>query len=148
MEHPTDVPKIMYASRAHSQLTQVIKEMKGTKYNKMKMAVLGSREQLCIHPDLTNENRIRKCESKIRTKITDGNGQKRCGCSFYDGVKEATSMFSEKILDIKDLVTEGKQNTFCPYYMSSELAKDADIIFIPYNYILDPKSRGYYYNSG
>jgi len=27
----------------------------------------------------------------------------------------------------------------CPYYTSKELKKDADIIFMPYNYLIDPK---------
>jgi len=29
----------------------------------------------------------------------------------------------------------------CPYYTSRELKKDADIIFMPYNYLIDPKVR-------
>lgn len=29
----------------------------------------------------------------------------------------------------------------CPYFLTRELKLDADIIFMPYNYILDPKSR-------
>lgn len=29
----------------------------------------------------------------------------------------------------------------CPYFLTRELKKDADIVFMPYNYILDPKSR-------
>ena len=29
----------------------------------------------------------------------------------------------------------------CPYYISHALAKDADLVFAPYNYVLDPKIR-------
>lgn len=35
----------------------------------------------------------------------------------------------------------GKKRSFCPYYMTKELKRDADIIFMPYNYLLDPKTR-------
>lgn len=48
-------PQIIYASRTHSQLTQVMKELKRTNYSNMKAAILGSRDQLCLHPDLSQE---------------------------------------------------------------------------------------------
>ena len=32
----------------------------------------------------------------------------------------------------------------CPYYMCRELKNDADIIFMPYNYLLDPKVKDCY----
>lgn len=48
---------------------------------------------------------------------------------------------SSSVIDIEDLVQLGNKNKFCPYYMSKELQKHADIIFLPYNYLLDPKAR-------
>ena len=42
------VPTIIYASRTHSQLSQVVHELRNTRYQP-KHAVLASREQLCIH---------------------------------------------------------------------------------------------------
>lgn len=50
------VPKVIYASRTHSQLAQAMQELKKTKYNGMKAAIIGSREQLCIHPDVVKES--------------------------------------------------------------------------------------------
>lgn len=50
------VPKVIYASRTHSQLAQAMQEMKKTNYNGMKAAIIGSREQLCIHPDVIKES--------------------------------------------------------------------------------------------
>lgn len=49
------VPKVIYASRTHSQLAQAMQELKRTNYNTMKAAIIGSREQLCIHPDVVKE---------------------------------------------------------------------------------------------
>lgn len=50
------VPKVIYASRTHSQLAQAMQELKKTDYNCMKAAIIGSREQLCIHPDIVKES--------------------------------------------------------------------------------------------
>lgn len=49
---PMRSPVIVYASRTHSQLTQVVRELKKTAY-RPRIAVLGSREQLCVHPSVS-----------------------------------------------------------------------------------------------
>ena len=43
---------------------------------------------------------------------------------------------------MEDIITVGKRHTLCQYYWSVQLAEDVDIIFCPYNYILDPRIRG------
>ncbi|KAK3751816.1 hypothetical protein QZH41_013293, partial [Actinostola sp. cb2023] len=43
--------------------------------------------------------------------------------------------------DIEDLVRVGKKSRACPYYSARELMREADIIFCPYNYLIDPKIR-------
>ena len=51
VRRPNSAPKIIYASRTHTQLSQVIQELKGSGYAP-KIAVLGSREQLCAHREV------------------------------------------------------------------------------------------------
>eukprot|EP00794_Sanderia_malayensis_P019946 gene19946-21899_t len=130
------VPKIIYASRTHSQLSQAINELKNTIYNP-KVCVLGSRDQMCINPEVLKLDgstaKIYACKGKISTK----------SCMFFnnlDSQKENTE-FSEHVLDIEDLAKLGDKNKVCPYYMSRELRTNADLIFMPYNYVLDFKSR-------
>lgn len=131
------VPKIIYASRTHSQISQAMGELKRTSYNIMKAAVIGSRDQLCIHPDLakeTNANKIQMCKIKVKSR----------SCSFHtrlDSIKENPEFTSANVMDIEDLVTIGRKLKCCPYYASKEKMDDADIIFMPYNYLLDPKIR-------
>ncbi|KAM6248742.1 regulator of telomere elongation helicase 1 isoform 2-T2 [Porphyrio hochstetteri] len=132
----TDVPKIIYASRTHSQLTQVINELKNTVY-RPKICVLGSREQLCINPEVkrqeSNHMQIYMCRMKVMARA----------CHFYNNVEEKSTEkeLIESIMDIEDLVKSGNKHRACPYYLSRSLKQQADIIFMPYNYLLDSKSR-------
>ncbi|KPP65158.1 regulator of telomere elongation helicase 1-like [Scleropages formosus] len=132
----TDIPKIIYASRTHSQLTQVINELKNTTY-RPKVCVLGSREQLCINPEVmrqeSNHVKVHMCRAKISSR----------SCIFYNNVEEKSTdkELVNSILDVEDLVKAGNKNRVCPYYLSRSLKQQADIIFMPYNYLLDPKSR-------
>lgn len=50
-------------------------------------------------------------------------------------------MFNQEICDIEDLVKAGQKLKCCPYFLSKELKQSADITFMPYNYLLDPKTR-------
>uniref|UniRef100_W5M0Q7 Regulator of telomere elongation helicase 1 n=1 Tax=Lepisosteus oculatus TaxID=7918 RepID=W5M0Q7_LEPOC len=132
----TDIPKIIYSSRTHSQLTQVIGELKNTAY-RPKVCVLGSREQLCINPDVmrqeSNHIKVHMCRAKMSTR----------SCLFYNNVEEKSNEkeLVNTILDVEDLVKSGNKHRVCPYYLSRSLKQQADIIFTPYNYLLDPKSR-------
>ncbi|KAF7460859.1 hypothetical protein GHT09_018831 [Marmota monax] len=75
----SDIPKIIYASRTHSQLTQVIGELRNTSY-RPRVCVLGSREQLCIHPEVkkqeSNHMQIHLCRKKVTSR----------SCHFYNNV--------------------------------------------------------------
>lgn len=132
----TDIPKIIYASRTHSQLTQVIAELKNTSY-KPKVCVLGSREQLCINQEVmkheSNHIKVHMCRAKVSTR----------SCMFYNNFDEKSTdkEIMNSILDVEDLVKTGKKQRICPYYLSRSLKQHADIIFMPYNYLLDSKSR-------
>ena len=44
-------------------------------------------------------------------------------------------------LDIEDLVRWGKKRKICPFFASREGWEEADLILLPYNYILDPRTR-------
>ncbi|KAA8541819.1 hypothetical protein F0562_022971 [Nyssa sinensis] len=134
----SNLPSIIYASRTHSQLRQVIQELKRTNY-RPKMVVLGSREQLCIHEEVSllhGRTQTNACHSLCRKRT------KRY-CAHYPRVaefmKENPGLGNEPI-DIEDLVNIGRSCGPCPYYVSRELHKVADILFTPYNYLID---RGY-----
>ncbi|VAH77260.1 unnamed protein product [Triticum turgidum subsp. durum] len=129
-------PVIIYASRTHSQLRQVIKELKATSY-RPKMAVLGSREQMCIHEEvskLQGKAQNNGCHYLCKKRLCRHNN------IVTDYMKNNTEIGSEPF-DIEDLVNIGRTKGPCPYYISRELSKSVDILFAPYNYLIDPGNR-------
>lgn len=133
-----DAPTIIYASRTHSQLTQAMQELKRTAYSYVRSTILGSRDQLCIHPDVSqqenNSTKIVMCQAMVKAR----------SCYLQNRVEKMTierSIQELNIADVEDIVKLGHKHKFCPYYMTRELKKQADVIFLPYNYLLDPKAR-------
>lgn len=114
-----------------------MKELRRTNYRHMKVGIIGSRDQLCINPEVMKETnssiKIALCRAKVSART----------CQFYNNVelKSKEAFIDDGIIDIEDLVKKGKKFNCCPYYGSRELQKDVDILFTPYNYIIDPRTR-------
>lgn len=69
-------------------------------------------------------------------------------CSFYHGVHKLSEQHTlqpghglYQAWDIEDLVRLGRKLRACPYFAARELMVGADIVFCPYNYLLDPQIR-------
>ena len=45
------------------------------------------------------------------------------------------------VQDVEDLHKVAKKNMWCPYYAMKDRAAGADVIFMPYNYMIDEKIR-------
>lgn len=117
-------------------------ELKRSAYSYMKAGVSASRDQLCIHPELKtedNSNKMHNCK-QMRDEHS---------CGFFNNVGKSLKrpeISEHSIHDIEDLVRHGRNFQCCPYYVAKELSDVADIHFMPYNYLLDPKIR-YIYQS-
>ncbi|XP_069135470.1 Fanconi anemia group J protein homolog [Argopecten irradians] len=143
-EMPTDrkkymVPKIYFGTRTHKQITQIVRELKKTAYKEARMTILGSREHTCIHPSVSKM----KGKNEGCKELLDGPG-----CKFNDRVKKVFACQSyikdlglTEAWDLEDIINVGRAKTACPYYGTRSLKKDADIIFCPYNYLIDPIIR-------
>ena len=128
-----DKPKIIFASRTHSQVTQIVGELRATKYVP-RMTVLASREQYCIHPKISkSSHRNEECKNALENHA----------CGFYHNKERliTSPTFASQVWDIEDIVQGGKRKRACPYFAARELADGADIIFCPYNYLIDPLIR-------
>lgn len=70
-------PRIYYASRTHSQLSQAVQELKNTVY-RPNVCVLGSRDQLCVNDEVV------KVPAGARTGLCRVKVQKKL-CAYYAG---------------------------------------------------------------
>jgi regulator of telomere elongation helicase 1 len=107
---------ILYASRTHSQLSQVVSELKNTGYAP-RMTVLGSREQLCIQSTFVNlkgGSLTRACNT-----LTDTH---RCmyknNLEHFSGRAEGVGDRPSPILDIEEIRNMGIRDSVCPYFYS------------------------------
>lgn len=102
-----------------------------------KVAALASREQMCINPQVTNmannaaKNRV--CRIKVKTR----------SCAFYQRFEETkeSAMAATPCADIEEMINYGNRHRVCPYYLSKNSEKSAEIMFLPYNYVFDPSIR-------
>ncbi|KAL5106358.1 Regulator of telomere elongation helicase 1 [Taenia crassiceps] len=114
----SDAPLLIFSSRTHAQLNQAIQAFKNTVYSSRRIGVLGSRDQLCSLPEVLNlENnsaKVYQCRLRISTRT----------CEYHRNLDGASGA--------------------CAYYLSREVKSDAEILFMPYNYLLDVKIRTLY----
>ena len=137
-------PRIFFASRTHSQLEQIIGEFRRCPDTFVKvpskiglhMTILGSRRHMCINPDVRNSDDIDDmCRDLMRREGGDS-----CQYKPNPNARDNLGTLMPPVWDIEDLVKYGTQHKACPYFHARE--KDqANIVFCPYNYLLDPRIR-------
>jgi Rad3-related DNA helicase len=44
-------------------------------------------------------------------------------------------------MDIEELTNAMKEKEVCPFFLSRSMLGDAEILFVPYNYLIDPIAR-------
>ncbi|XP_033112136.1 Fanconi anemia group J protein homolog [Anneissia japonica] len=140
-EKPKKLPRIYFGTRTHKQIAQIVKEMGRTAYKDTNMTILGSREHLCIHPRVSKgPNKNEGCKDLLKRKFGES-------CNYYNNVHRIKSQWQleryglDTAWDIEDLVRVGKKAKACPYFAVRGLKDEANVVFCPYNYLIDPKIR-------
>ncbi len=137
---------IIYASRTHSQLKQVVQELRATDY-RVETVVLGSRDQMCINERVKskqyrqnggNTSLIHACHRAVKSR----------SCKFKNNLDhddgswfKSLSLGNTRVPDIEDLVKSGKRDSVCPYFAVREASTNAKLVLMPYNYLLDASVR-------
>ncbi|KAI3629477.1 hypothetical protein MIR68_012492 [Amoeboaphelidium protococcarum] len=145
----TQSPKVYIGTRTHKQISQMITQLRKTTYEPS-IAILGSRNQFCVNDKVIKK--AQKSNGGLNTACKDLLNDK--GCKFFQRVHVLKARYDEEtqlhttlegpvrqIYDIEDLSLLGRKHKGCPYFTSKLIAQDADVIFCPYNYIIDPNIR-------
>ena len=163
--------QIIFCSRTHSQLTQVVGELNRTRFGGAEGTVsavaVAGRRQLCVNPAALavgttaarlNERclelgkqkgggkRAKKSADDARAKKTDDDGSaSRGGCPFLRRRRGAVEDLAEAALampmDIEDLAAAGVRHRACPYYAARRALPRADLVFAPYASVLQKETR-------
>ncbi|KAK7321841.1 hypothetical protein VNO77_32829 [Canavalia gladiata] len=132
-------PTIYYASRTHSQISQVIHELQKTAY-RVPMAVLASRKHYCTNKNvLGKENIDEECKLLLKDQAA--------GCPEFKNAHKVKGHPSvqkggcHEVHDIEDLVKVGQMVKGCSFYAARSMSDDAELVFCPYSYIINPVIR-------
>ncbi len=128
---------VYYCSRTHTQLQQVIDELRSCEdyLDNLRPCLLASRSHTCINSKIKELAKQKSLDEVCRKAVKEF----RCRLAMTAASKEVSSLARMKlrIWDIEDIVQYGKKNKCCPYFLSKELHTGADIVFVPYNFVLD-----------
>eukprot|EP00249_Psilotum_nudum_P005576 c19029_g1_i1 orf=1-1221(-) len=139
LEKKPKVPTIFYATRTHSQISQVLQEYHKTNY-RVPMAVLAARRHYCTNKNVRHKTNVDE-ECKLLLKDPDRS------CPQFKNVHKVKNHPSlekggvHEVHDIEDLVGIGHSVKGCAYFAARSMALDAQIVFCPYGYILNPIIR-------
>ncbi|CAI5743189.1 unnamed protein product [Hyaloperonospora brassicae] len=140
--------RIYFCSRTHSQLAQVVNELKGcpvsyldmpgeseTYSKQLQTCVLGSKRNMCINRNVNKDPA--QVDEKCRLALEGSS------CSYFKKRKKVNDMRRSvsPVWDIEDLVKLAQKHRECAYFHSREALEQANIVFAPYNYLLDPSIR-------
>ena len=136
-EETNSSAQILYSTRTHSQLSNVVKELKKTRF-RPRVAHIASRKILCI-----NQN-INKYDNYIITRLCH-NLRSNKTCPY--GVEEVVNKVANDVLlpriDLEEYVKMCQSKNVCPYYAAQINSQKADLILAPYSYIVDPNVRNF-----
>ncbi|XP_033171454.1 ATP-dependent DNA helicase DDX11 [Drosophila mauritiana] len=147
--------QIFFCSRTHSQLAQIVTELRKTPHGQSVRCIsLGSRQQLCGNPavrklkhvGLMNERCLDMATKKARpnpskkSRLT-AETNSRCPFKAASLVESLRDLALTEPLDIEELANEGTACGGCSYYASRSAVEHAQLILLPYQLLLQKSAR-------
>ncbi|TPX69126.1 hypothetical protein SpCBS45565_g02654 [Spizellomyces sp. 'palustris'] len=156
-QHYPEKRKLIYCSRTVPEIEKALAELRRLmEYRKsqgMQEKFLGlgltSRRNLCVHPDVSREKRGTVVDARCRNLTAPWvREQAKAGgagdiplCSFYEALESAeeSSTMPSGVYTLEDLKEWGRENGYCPYFLSRRMIAFANVVIYSYHYLLDPK---------
>lgn len=141
-------PRIYFCSRTHSQLAQVVDELKNCPpsylaspdplnpvVSHLQTCVLGSKPNYCVN------SRVNKQPAQVDEKCQQLLQENKC--SFFKKLKKTNDLrrATPPVWDIEDMLALAKRHRECAYFRARDALDHANLVFCPYNYLLDPAIR-------
>ncbi|CAE7789979.1 CHL1 [Symbiodinium sp. CCMP2592] len=141
--------QIIFCSRTHSQLAQVLREIKRIPEHAvpedLSVVTLGSRASLCVN------DRVRSC-AKGSAHLNDlcriatenaGAGKHGLSCGLKKQAEVLTDAFLSDAMDIEAMADRGRWPVGggCPYYGSRGAVSEADVVLVPYASLVNSEMR-------
>jgi Fanconi anemia group J protein len=135
-EQKLSYPRIYYTSRTHSQLKQVVSELKKLKNYRPRLSILASRKEFCLNESRKNDPDLdKKCRAKTGKEYCSyDKNSKSIPKEFYPGGEYDK-------FDIEEMKNYCRERNLCPYFLARALLREAELVLCPYNYIIDERIR-------
>ena len=156
LDKPPPPWRVLYCSRTHSQLAQVVGEVKKTGFaDKISVVSLAGRKQLCGNESvrsLGGADRVNEACLDLQASKSKGKREsKGKGCPLLPSglgdseVKRASQAVSDRLLieplDVEELATFGKSTGCCSYYSARSALPEAQLVLLPYASLLHAGTR-------
>ncbi|WFD35322.1 RNA helicase [Malassezia cuniculi] len=147
VDAPETRPKVFVASRTHSQLAQLVSELKKTPFSRdtpVRSISLASRRHTCINPTVQRIAAESGTEAMNERCVEMADGR-RPRCEFMPQAETPFDSFRDHALssvcDIEELVTLGRGLHVCPYFGARHSVREAEVVVAPYNMLLHKDTR-------
>jgi hypothetical protein len=118
------VPRIYVCSRTHTQLNQLLSELRRTPYRPA-MTVLGSRQRFCTVPSVLSAPAV---DAACTAKVKAG------GCPHHGQAPSlAAVLAAAAVFDIEELEARRDETKGCAFFATRALLESAELVFCPYH---------------
>ncbi|TNV83211.1 hypothetical protein FGO68_gene2312 [Halteria grandinella] len=130
--------QIIFCTRTHSQMSQIVNEIKRTQFSaEVSVVPIVSRKGLCVHENMKDIPYV----SLLNERCQDLCEKSKCPYNDHDLTEIMANYILEKPQDIEEIGQYAKDTKICGYFSSRKAAQEADVLITPYQSILSESTR-------